>query len=344
MRKMKTHKPHNEGFTLVETIVSFVIFVICTGIALTLLVSASGSLHKSAQTVDSKSIGDSIYDFVSAELTYATNIEVLPNGSAREPKYANVLKVQSGRLYKNGRDLYGEGFYTGKQIHLTVQRKNGYQLELKLEVSTEGETVYTTGRTTKIINLAANDGTVECDSANPYIDGIISYDSAKTPGNDLLDQSNGMYEAMRRTEQRWIELGNSADRTAAGFTSWPNNSNFRNVILEHEYGSKLPEFPAKIIQNNGIAVSTSDPVYIQAYITNPTKEDSSVIVYAGSRIGDYWYTRIVYDYEEEKWYYSNSTVDQPPMRGSGLMLVNLTWEDCKALIHGPLWHEVDLTV
>ncbi|EML4475517.1 TPA: prepilin-type N-terminal cleavage/methylation domain-containing protein [Clostridioides difficile] len=78
-----------------------------------------------------------------------------------------------------------------------------------------------------------------------------------------------------------------------------SNDDFRKYLLDNKYKNGWPTIPDEFKAKYGLS---KDTLYIQPYAYNPTKSDATVVVFANNKTGGNWYTSLVYDYDEGRWY------------------------------------------
>lgn len=84
-----------------------------------------------------------------------------------------------------------------------------------------------------------------------------------------------------------------------------SNDDFRRYLLDNKYKNGWPTIPDEFKKKYNLS---NKKLYIQPYAYNPTKPDATVVVFANETTGSNWYTSLVYDYDEGRWYKGNNGI------------------------------------
>ncbi|ALU13261.1 prepilin-type N-terminal cleavage/methylation domain-containing protein [Eubacterium limosum] len=151
-----------EGFTLVELIVTIAILGIFLAVGGTLYFQGNRMFNTTAVKSTEKSLGDNMYSFMREKLIYATKLQIIdPQNPDQTPENKKVFKINdTGHLDFNNNNIYGEAYYSGYTVayHIDVpQNAEGSlsknQLDLTVYVKKDNEIVYQTGSIINNINL-----------------------------------------------------------------------------------------------------------------------------------------------------------------------------------------------
>lgn len=157
---------HNKkGVTLIELLVSLLILSIIATIAASLIFSSTSIYEKGSQSNLDKLVADEIYKELSGNLLYATKLTVAQS-EAEKPKPAegsfSAYSVRDGRLYLDGKDLFGEEFYHGRTLSIQVKAYDKSKLSIQiLLLDPKGEQAYQTGSTITILNIQLTGNTIK---------------------------------------------------------------------------------------------------------------------------------------------------------------------------------------
>jgi hypothetical protein len=136
--------------------------------------------------------------------------------------------------------------------------------------------------------------------------------------------SMSIADEVRDTFLYWIDTFNTmneTERVANGYPRFVTNSDCRTWVSENIYEGSWPTMDTSFLDRNGITLS---PFYVQPYYYAATGD---VFIFAKDTYGDSWYTKYVYDHEEQTWYsYSGSGVS-----------INRDWATVKSWIHTGNW-------
>lgn len=198
-------KRNQNGFTLIELIVTLAIFSIILAVAGNYLYFGNNLFAQTEVKNTQKYIGDSVFEYVQRRLTYATHVEIMNPDKTKDkdPQYDKLFRLSdSGQImigtfekeeekkktyaYTN---VFGSAFYdSGYQVDYQVKVLDTTHLELTVNVLDKGNTspVYSTSEVLKTINLKANtrdSGSILVTGGERnviYTNPVISYNEEKT--------------------------------------------------------------------------------------------------------------------------------------------------------------------
>lgn len=219
----------NEGFTLVEIIVTFAIIGIFLAVAGNTFLFSNQVYTTTTEKDQEKYIGDAALSTIRNKITYATGIVIQPVGSDGVPSESLPEAVgtwsDTQRLYigteDNAGDLilgkqaddfeeinvFGEDYYGSYILSYTLQKVDDYQLKVVVTVE-EAETssvVYTTTATVKSLTLEKKAVEIGVDTdtdetavfTNPVLYFRTTYESSAynwTEIDNLYNQYKTVYE------------------------------------------------------------------------------------------------------------------------------------------------------
>jgi len=135
------------GFTLVELIISMGILAALIGLVVAVILTAFSNYDRGARLTDAKQKTQAIYTFCQQNLAEATAVYIgsVPAGSTAE----HVIEFKDGRLFFGSssattEDLYGENFYAGCEVRVSVYCSRGDVVHLTVELwdPREGKVLY----------------------------------------------------------------------------------------------------------------------------------------------------------------------------------------------------------
>lgn len=183
-------KKNQDGFTLIELIVTLAIFSIVLVVAGNYLFFGNNLFVKTEVKNSEKYIGDNVFEYIQRRITYATLLEVINPTSSKEPQYKKVIKLNDeGQLLMGPKggditNVFSPEFYdVGYKVNYEVQVLDSMRLELKVNVLAQGNDspVYTTSEVLKVINLQNSGSILTTDGKQNeiYINPVISYQEDK---------------------------------------------------------------------------------------------------------------------------------------------------------------------
>lgn len=155
-------KVNNKGMTLVEIVVVLLIASIIMTITGGILVNSLGYFDTTTKKSLDKQTLDGVLDFISNEITYATDVRVSnTKPDDRDWHYLYVLKndKNKGRLYRDGKAVFDDDYYiNNRDLQMDVRgfTTNGYRLDLTLKYLNGTEEVYSTKNTYELVNFNIN--------------------------------------------------------------------------------------------------------------------------------------------------------------------------------------------
>lgn len=190
-------RKNQNGFTLVELIVTLAIFAIVLVVAGNYLFFGNNLFAKTAVKNNEKYIGDNALEYMQKRLTYAVKLEVInPVIENPTPKNPNDVKLNGdgqllmGEVGKEENVLTSDFYSGGYKLDYEVTVLDANHLALKVKVIASGEEipVYSTNKVLKTLNLNSvenddeNIKAIEVTSGNyneTYNNPVISYDDEK---------------------------------------------------------------------------------------------------------------------------------------------------------------------
>lgn len=156
-------KKHNNGFTLVEIIVSIAIFSALLAVLGSIMISGFKYFYETSSTDLDKRTIDEIASYVRSELLYATDVVVQENKP--DESNWNSLTVIDGKLHQFEEtdaasidlNLFSNNsFYNNHSFKLSVKGYENKRLDLIFSMNNDKETLYTTKDTLELLNLKTN--------------------------------------------------------------------------------------------------------------------------------------------------------------------------------------------
>ena len=179
---MKKAKP-NRGWTLVELMVVLMIAAILMASMGVMLIASINTYSKTASAGEAKQIGDAVVDWVKNRLSFASEMQVIDkNDNTTVGLHSDRIRVENGRvLHRIGaqseENIFGDGFYLGNEIKMTVTNVGSYLLSLQIEVLRGGLILYQTQETIELLNMKLQGGSIT-GVASVCIDPKLVYDPA----------------------------------------------------------------------------------------------------------------------------------------------------------------------
>ncbi|MDF2568000.1 MAG: prepilin-type N-terminal cleavage/methylation protein, partial [Oscillospiraceae bacterium] len=134
---------------------------------------------------EAKMVGDNIYNWVSEQIVYATDLQIIEEDDSHEtPQYSNIIRFQDGELrYKTATkaeyNLFGEGYYAHSDIKMTVKAYNKHMISIKIEVLKNREVLYQTGSSMKVLNIQLKDGAIKGMVGTELVNPKLVFSSTK---------------------------------------------------------------------------------------------------------------------------------------------------------------------
>lgn len=226
MWNWKALRDDKKGMTLIELMVSFSIFTILLGIALSVMLFGSKIFGNQTDKDRMKMLGDEMYQFVSDKLTFATHVQLeKENTDPSKMKYENVIFVSGGRLFygpKEGpyKEYTSSDLYQKTLLVLNADVVSSSVLAMEFSFHQEGESgeaVYQTGSALKFVNLAAKTDAVPIEGTGAYRNPVISYDTVPY-----------------KVEEGFVEKPESTDNPYTVY-HYPENNPVRKLQNNHTY-------------------------------------------------------------------------------------------------------------
>lgn len=143
---------NKKGMTLVEIIVVLLIMSITLIIMGSLILSAFANFDKTTKQDLSERALDSVAKYVRSELLYAKDIRV--QNDALEGETWNVLSIEEGHLFKNGEQVFQDGFYNDNALKVNVRGFEKYRLDITYSFENkDNDNIYHTQNTLELLNL-----------------------------------------------------------------------------------------------------------------------------------------------------------------------------------------------
>ena len=124
MKKLK-------GITLAELIASLAITLTVLLLVGTVIVTGIKVMYENAEITAARTVGDSVYAFISNKLTFSDRIALND-----EENTGNCICVSDdfGHLLYNSEDIFGEEFYSGFLISIDCSAQGRDLIELQINV------------------------------------------------------------------------------------------------------------------------------------------------------------------------------------------------------------------
>lgn len=151
-----------------------------------------------------------------------------------------------------------------------------------------------------------------------------------TFNTEAFVSAKSMYKKMKEMPDFWDTLSD-AEFKELGIVKWKKNDNLREYMRRYTYGGAWPIFdPSKLPES---FQATGKDFYIQPFMYEPCGPDADVIIFAVPSQASNWYTGLIYDHEEDSWYYTdkkNFSINSVPGR----------WPEIKERIHSDGWYKL----
>ncbi len=185
-----TMKNDEKGFTLVEVIVAFGLFLMVVAISGSIMLFTANVSFRNAKINSAQQLGEAVYSSISNELKYAKQLEVKKSETlVNTLKYSKGLAIAGGKILHRKtitntfESLYADDFYDSDTIDIIIKANDEYlkkgMMELTVRVyDKKGDFLYETGKVITIDNVAAKlAGTeYEIDSTTEeLVNPLISY-------------------------------------------------------------------------------------------------------------------------------------------------------------------------
>lgn len=147
-------------------------------------------------------------------------------------------------------------------------------------------------------------GTYSAEFDDGY-DGITGEESIAKVYVTCTEHPDGV-EMARDVHQSMTDLiASFAEDSSIIPSASKGNDDFRNYLLNNKYKNGWPTIPDEFKKKYNLS---KEKLFIQPYAYNPTKSDATVVVFANTSTSGNWYTSLVYDYDEGRWYKGNNGI------------------------------------
>ena len=184
---MPVKKWNNKGFTLVELVVTLFITSLALTLAGGILISSLNMFSSTASANEAKIIGDNAYHWVSEQIIYATNLQIIDAQDMKTtPQYANTIRVVDGKLLyataaRGEYTYFGDEFYLDTAIRMTVKGYNSHMVNITVKVVKQGETLYSTGTMLNLLNIQQVQGNITGTTNTELVNPRLIFSSVDDP-------------------------------------------------------------------------------------------------------------------------------------------------------------------
>ena len=180
----------NNGFTLIEIIVSLAITIAVLSSVLLIALNVTDVFNNTSDMANLKTSVDKISEYVRDQLEYSTEVTMSKAGTApTSDSDWHYLYVKDGMLYRDGESVYTAGYYSGKSLNITFvgYYKSKSRMDLTYTLGT-GSDSYEKKDTLKLVNLnlSSENVTYPDTDATYYLD----IDSSNNGGKYLYYRNN----------------------------------------------------------------------------------------------------------------------------------------------------------
>lgn len=197
---------------------------------------------------------------------------------------------------------------------------------------------------TKLINLIGNKdnqyfSTVpKCSKNGYYVAGIDS----KNP-KVYCSKHDKMYnfpvfgEEMRenmKTLNEWVRGLSKEDQIRFGFDRRKDNDTLREFLLNQIYDGSWASITVQSLAD--LNITSEGPYYVMPYLNDPDNLDDPVILYASDKTKSSWYTNLIFNHENGRWY-------SPKNRIKGIS-ITMGWDKIKKQILSDEWETVQFNM
>jgi prepilin-type N-terminal cleavage/methylation domain-containing protein len=192
-------KLNAKGLTLIEMTVTLLIVSVVIIFTSGILMSSFNGLTSTAVSNESKTIGDSMYNWLSEKIIYCTDLKIVTADAVNVPLEAEAVFVDADEnsftyghlMYKKSGDsqfidFYGHEFYNNSTAVMNVRGYDKYLVDLQIEIyDRDGNKRYYTGSSMEVLNMRLADISIQDGSgsdidmplaaANPVL--IFQYDA-----------------------------------------------------------------------------------------------------------------------------------------------------------------------
>lgn len=298
--RLKKKIENQNGFTLVEIIVTLAIFSIVLVVAGNYLFFGNNLYAKTEVKNMEKYIGDNVFEYMQRRLTYATELEVInPAKPSEEPKYSKIFKLNADKQFvtcdyikgegesqkgsfTDETNIFGSDFYNNRyKVSYEVTVLDANHVKLKVNVLPNGENttaVYSTEEVLKLINLRANSKDLGAilmtngERNTTYTDPMLSYNEEKKISTtyDPLVLREQMLETYRQVALK--QMPEDYDKIVGTSNLYVSNDNISSYVAQYYYG-------------NGISyLNTWDKVAVYQYWPDFPGVDSTILEKVDAKI------------------------------------------------------------
>lgn len=188
-------RKNQNGFTLVEIIVSLLIASIGMLIATSIILNSMGYFSKTTVSDHDKQALDGINAYVADELRYASEVRI--DVTKPDDTEWNWIYWKDARLYRNKDQntsndyaVYNDNFYNKRLLTFLVRGFDSYRLDLKFSFKdTKGDVVYKTSNTLELLNLKVKK--TQDEKFNPFSNVSTEIDLSGTQSNYKIYYKKG---------------------------------------------------------------------------------------------------------------------------------------------------------
>lgn len=307
----KNNLLNNNGFTLIEIILGFLITSIVIIISTTLILTSYSTLNHNSDLNSDKFMADLVFNSITTKLKMATKVQVLSKDSTDDIKYSNIIKCKNGVITLNDKNLIDDTL-SRKMILKSEVSSSIIKLNLKL-LDKDNSVVCNITESIRVNLLDYKNLKIDGIENTELIDPIISYDVTPQTENSINSVANDVCEKMISLKSYYFSLSSSERasikkemETYATGDWWCSNDYFRTYLKMFEYKSTWPKVqPSSNFPDLPYADNTI--LYIQPFIYNPDDKygQAEVCAYISSYVGNgNWMTYMMFSYSEQKWYYT----------------------------------------
>ena len=173
----RDRRRHRKGMTMVEVLACLAIMAVLMLAVMKVMMTSSHMFHDAVNTARVQRMTESLSDLIREQLTYAESLEIAAGGESILEDTGQILFTEDGQILWNGKDLYGEEFYTDYRFYCKVEPPEGSEVRdvLKFTLFLENnrkEALYSFRTVVKLVNLELRD-----------IDGIVINGELTGQGN-----------------------------------------------------------------------------------------------------------------------------------------------------------------
>ena len=175
-----------KGFTLVETIIAFVLLMLVIASSVYVLFSVTDIFARQTDAKLAQASGNGIVTMLEDKLKYAVNIkltDVMPDKESEEG-FDEAIYILNGKVcyvsfdkdhsYTESNDLYGENFYNGGTVAVTIKPHDLSLAELTVDVYGENtdsgdDPDFSRTETVKLLNVSHGNGSLDATDSFSYV-------------------------------------------------------------------------------------------------------------------------------------------------------------------------------